>query len=176
MTPTLVLVAAVALAAFLLYVATRPNELRVTREATIAAAPERLFGHIENLAGWQAWSPWEGKDPAMRRTYEGPPNGKGAAYRWDGNKAVGSGRMEITEATPFSRVVIDLRFLKPFESRNTAEFTLVPAGGATRVVWVMHGPAGFLSRLMGVFMDMDRMIGRDFEAGLANLKALAERP
>lgn len=175
MTPILVAAAAAALVAFLFYVATRPGELRVTREATIAAPPERIFGHLENLPAWQAWSPWEGKDPAMQRTYEGPANGRGAAYRWDGNKAVGSGRMEITEATPFSRVVIDLRFLKPFESRNTAEFTLEAAGGSTRVVWVMHGPAGFMSKLMGVFMDMDRMIGRDFEAGLANLKALCEK-
>lgn len=176
MAQILALAAAIALVGFIAYVATRPNELRVTREATIAAPAERIYGHLVNLPGWQAWSPWERKDPAMKRTYEGPESGPGAIYGWEGNKDVGSGRMEVTEATPVSRVVIALHFLKPFEARNTAEFTLTASGSATRVAWVMYGPANFVSKLMGVFMDMDRMIGRDFEAGLANLKALCERP
>ena len=176
MAQILALVAAFALVGFIAYVATRPNELRVTRETTIAAPPERIFGHLANLPGWRAWSPWEKKDPAMKRTFEGPESGVGAVYAWEGNKDVGSGRMEVMQATPASKVVIALHFLKPFEARNTAEFTLEPVGVSTRVTWVMFGPANFLSKLMGVFMNMDRMIGRDFEAGLANLKDLCERP
>ena len=174
MTQILALVAAIAFIGFIAYVATRPNELRVTRETLIAAPPERIFGHLVNLPGWRAWSPWEKKDPAMKRTYEGPESGPGAIYGWEGNKDVGSGRMEVKQATPFSKIVIDLHFLKPFEARNTVEFTLEPKGGATRVVWLMYGPAHFMSKLMGVFMNMDRMIGKDFEAGLANLKKAAE--
>lgn len=175
MTQVLALLAAIALVGFIAYVATRPGELRVTREALIAAPPEILFGHLENLRRWQAWSPWEKKDPAMKRTFEGPESGPGAAYGWEGSKDVGSGRMEVKQATPGSRLVIALHFLKPFEARNTVEFTLEPKGGATRVVWVMYGPANFMSKLMGVFMNMDRMIGKDFEDGLANLKALCEK-
>jgi hypothetical protein len=175
MTQILALVAAIALVGFIAYVATRPNELRVTRETLIAAPPERIFGHLANLPGWRAWSPWEKKDPGMKRTFEGPESGVGAIYRWEGNKDVGSGRMEIQQATADAKVVIDLHFLKPFEARNTAEFILEPVGVSTRVTWVMFGPASFMSKLMGVFMDMDRMIGKDFEAGLANLKALCEK-
>ena len=176
MAQILALVAAIALVGFIAYVATRPNELRVSREATIAAPPERIYAHLANLRGWGPWSPWERKDPGMKRTFEGPESGVGAAYGWEGNKDVGSGRMEVTKATSPSYLAIDLHFLKPFEARNTAEFTLEATGAATRVAWVMFGPANFMSKLMGVFMDMDRMIGRDFEAGLANLKALCEKP
>lgn len=176
MAQILALVAAVVLVGFIAYVASRPGELRVTRRATIAAPPDRIFAQLANLPGWRAWSPWEKKDPAMKRTFAGPESGVGAAYAWEGNKDVGSGRMEITQATPASKVVIALHFLKPFEARNTAEFTLEPEGNGTRVTWEMSGPANFLSKLMGVFMDMDRMIGKDFEEGLANLKALCEQP
>jgi hypothetical protein len=176
MAQILALVAAIALVGFIAYVATRPNELRVSREATIAAPPERIYAHLANLAAWGPWSPWEKKDPGMKRTFEGPESGVGAVYGWEGNKDVGSGRMEVTKATPPSCLAIDLHFLKPFEARNTAEFTLEATGAATRVVWVMFGPANFMSKLMGVFMNMDRMIGSDFEAGLANLKALCEKP
>lgn len=176
MAQVLALVAAIALVGFIAYVATRPDELRVTRAAVIAAPPDRIYAHLANLPGWRAWSPWEKKDPAMKRTFEGPESGVGAAYGWEGNKDVGSGRMQVTQAVPPSKVVIDLHFLKPFEARNTAEFTLAAEGAGTRVTWVMFGPANFVSKLMGVFMDMDRLIGRDFEAGLANLKALCEAP
>ena len=169
-------VAVIAVAGLLAYAATRPDTLRVERSATIAAPAGRIFPHIAELRAWGAWSPWEKKDPAMKRTFEGPDSGKGAIYAWNGNKNVGSGRMEITEAAPPGRIVIRLDFLTPFEAHHTAEFTLEPHNDATRVLWVMHGPQSFLSKLMGIFMNMDRMIGNDFEAGLASLKALAEKP
>jgi len=169
-------VAVVAVVGLLVYAATRPDILRVERSATIAAPAGRIFPHIAELRAWGAWSPWEKKDPAMTRAFEGPASGKGAIYAWSGNKNVGSGRMEITQATPPDRIVIKLDFLTPFEAHHTAEFALEPQGDATRVVWVMHGPQSYFSRLMGIFMNMDRMIGNDFEAGLASLKALAEKP
>ncbi len=116
----------------------------------------------------------EGRDPAMKRTYSGAERGKGAAYAWNGNKNVGSGRMEILEASSPSKIVIKLDFLKPFEAHNIAEFTMLPQGGATNVTWVMQGPAPFMSKLMQVFVNMDRMIGKDFETGLANLRTISE--
>ena len=110
----------------------------------------------------------------MKRTYSGAASGKGAVYAWEGNRNVGSGRMEITEASPSSKVMIQLDFIKPFEGHNITEFTLQPAGGATNVTWTMQGPSPFITKVMGVFINMDKMIGRDFEAGLANLKSVAE--
>ena len=172
----LAVVAVVVVAGLLIIAATRPDTLRVQRSATIAAPAGRIFPHIAELRAWGAWSPWEKKDPAMTRTFEGPASGKGAIYAWSGNKNVGSGRMEITEAVPPGRIVIKLDFLTPFEAHHTAEFTLEPQNDATQVLWVMHGPQSFPSRLMGLFMNMDRMIGNDFEAGLASLKALSEKP
>ena len=111
----------------------------------------------------------------MKRTYSGADSGKGAVYAWDGNKNVGSGRMEILDASSPSKIVIKLDFLKPFEAHNTAEFTMLPQGDATNLTWVMHGPAVFMSKVMQVFMNMDRMIGKDFEIGLSNLKKLTEK-
>jgi len=114
-------------------------------------------------------------DPAMQRTYSGPESGKGSVYEWEGNNKVGKGRMEIIDAPPPSKVAIKLDFLKPFEAHNTAEFTLVPKGDATDVTWAMHGPSPFIAKVMSVFMSMDCMVGKDFEAGLTNLKAAAEQ-
>ena len=111
----------------------------------------------------------------MKRTYSGAASGRGAVYAWDGNKNVGSGRMEILEASAPSKVVIKLDFIKPFEGHNTAEFTMLPQGDATNLTWVMHGPTPFMMKVMHVFINMDRMIGKDFEAGLANLKRLTEK-
>jgi uncharacterized protein YndB with AHSA1/START domain len=181
---TALIVIVVAIAAVLGYAATRPDSFRIQRSALIKAPPERVYGHIADLKAWTAWSPWERKDPAMKRTYHnsasGSPSGKGAAYGWEGNNDVGQGRMEITEAVPPAKIVMDLHFMKPFEARNTTEFTLQPQGGgenaATIVTWAMHGPSPYLSKLMGLFFDMEKMVGPDFEAGLANLKALAEKP
>ena len=168
-------VLAIAIAVVLILAATKPDTLRVQRAAVMKAPPEKVFPLINDFHQWVTWSPWENKDPAMQRTYSGPQSGKGATYAWDGNKNVGAGRMEILEASPPSKIVIKLDFLKPFEGHNTAEFTMLPQGEATEVVWVMHGPAPFMSKVMQVFMNMDGMIGKDFETGLANLKRLTEK-
>jgi len=152
----------------------KSDTFRVVRTASISAPSEKLFALISDFHQWRSWSPWENRDPDLKRSYSGTERGKGAIYAWDGNKNVGSGRMEILEASP-SQVVIKLDFLKPFEAHNQAEFTLTPQAGATSVTWTMHGPAPFMSKVMQVFMNMDRMIGKDFEAGLANLQKVARQ-
>lgn len=162
-------------AGILIYAATRPDTFRVQRSASIKAPPEKIFALINDLRGWSAWSPYEKKDPAMKRTFSGPASGKGAVYEWDGDKNVGKGRMEITEVAPPSKVVIKLDFIKPFEGHNIAEFTMEPKGDNTVVTWAMYGPSAFMMKVMGIFMNMDNMIGNDFAAGLANLKGVAER-
>jgi uncharacterized protein YndB with AHSA1/START domain len=173
----LAVVLAIAIVVVLILAATKPDTLRVQRAAVVKAPPERVFPLINDFHQWTTWSPWENKDPAMKRTYSGAQSGKGAAYAWDGNKNVGSGRMEILEASSPSKIVIKLDFFKPFEGHNTAEFTMLPQGDAatTNISWVMHGPAPFMSKVMQVFMNMDNMIGKDFEIGLANLKRLTEK-
>ena len=172
---TIAVILAIAIAAILVLAATKPNTLRVQRSVGINAPPERIFPLISDFHQWVTWSPYEQKDPAMKRTYSGAERGKGAAYAWDGNKNVGSGRMEILDASAPSKIVIKLDFFKPFEGHNTAEFTMLPQGDGTHVTWVMHGPANFMSRLIQVFMNLDNMIGKDFEAGLANLKTITEK-
>jgi uncharacterized protein YndB with AHSA1/START domain len=166
---------AIAIAVVLILAATKPSSLRVQRAVSIKAPPEEIFPLISDFHQWLTWSPYEQKDPAMKRTYGGAERGKGAVYAWDGDKNVGSGRMEILEATAPQKIVIKLDFFKPFEGHNTAEFTMLPQGDGTHVTWLMHGPANFMSRLIQVFMNLDRMIGRDFEAGLANLKTITEK-
>jgi uncharacterized protein YndB with AHSA1/START domain len=168
-------IVAVAVIAVLAYAATKPDTFRVARSASIKAPPEKIFALISNLRGWGAWSPYEKRDPEMKRTFSSAESGKGAAYAWDGNKNVGAGRMEIIDASPPSRIVIKLDFLRPFEAHNTAEFTMEPKGDSTTVTWAMHGPSLFVGKVMRIFIDMDRMVGKDFEDGLANLKAAAER-
>lgn len=169
------LVVAVAIAAVLIYAATRPDSFRIERSATIKAPPEKIFAQVNELKAWTAWSPWEKIDPALKRTYSGTASGKGAAYAWEGNKDVGSGRMEITESALPSKITIKLDFLKPFEAHNTAEFTFVRQGDATIVTWAMFGPSPYLSKLIGLVFNMDRMVGGQFETGLANLKSIAEK-
>ena len=168
------IVVAVVVAAILVMAALKPPRFRVHRSTVIDATPERIFPLIADFRKWRSWSPWEGLDPDLKRTYEGAETGRGAVYRWDGNKQAGAGRMEITEATPPRRVVIDLAFTRPFEARNTTEFDLAGHGEATEVTWTMHGPQPFMFRVMSVFMSMDKMVGGDFERGLAGLKAVAE--
>jgi len=163
-------VAAVLAAAIL-----QPDSFRVQREATIQAPPAKVFALVDDFRQWPAWSPWEKLDPAMKRTLGGPATGKGATYAWEGNDDVGRGRMEITDSAAPARLAIKLDFIEPFASSNTTEFSFHPAGAGTRVVWVMHGPMPFISKLISVFVSMDRLIGKDFETGLANLKATAER-
>lgn len=161
--------------AILGYAATKPDLFRVERSATIKAPPDRIFALIADLRGWSVWSPYEKKDPDMKRAFNGPESGKGAVYEWDGDKNVGQGRMEIVEAAPPTKIVVKLDFIKPFEGHNTAEFTLVPAGDNTTVTWAMYGPSPYVAKVMGTLFDMDKMIGNDFEAGLANLKTAAEK-
>ncbi len=165
---------ALAIAAVLILASRKPDTLRVQRSAAIHAPPEKIFPLISDFQQWRAWSPYEDRDPNLQRTYSGAASGSGAVYAWQGNKNVGSGRMEILEAPPPRRVIIKLDFLKPFEAHNTAEFTLLPQGDTTNVTWLMHGPAPFMSKVMQVFMNMDNMIGKDFATGLANLKRVAE--
>ena len=169
------LVVLVAVAGLLIYAATKPDEFRVQRSIAIKAPPERIFALIQDLHGWAAWSPYEKKDPAMKRTFSGAQSGKGAIYEWDGNGQVGAGRMEILQASP-QQIVIKLDFLKPFEGHNFAEFTLLPrADSMTSVTWSMYGPSPFVAKIMGTIFNMDKMIGSDFEAGLQSLKATAEK-
>jgi hypothetical protein len=169
------IVLAVAIAIVLILAATKPDGFSVQRAATMKATPEKIFSLINDFHRWGTWSPWENKDPGMKRSYSGADSGRGAIYAWDGNKNVGSGRMEILDASSPSKIVIKLDFFTPFEAHNTAEFTMLPQGDATNLAWVMHGPASFISKLMQVFMNLDKMIGKDFEIGLANLKRLTEK-
>lgn len=169
-----VLVVVVAVAGLLAYAATRPDDFRVQRSIAIKAPPEKIMAAVGDLKGWTAWSPYEKKDPGMKRAYAGAAAGKGAIYEWDGNKEVGHGRMEILDSTP-SRVVIKLDFITPFEAHNTAEFTAVPQGDSTNVTWAMYGPSPYVAKVMQTVMNMDKMIGTDFEAGLQSLKTVAEK-
>lgn len=158
------------LGAVLAYATTRPDSFRVVRRASIPASPEIIAALITDFHRWKDWSPWEKIDPTMKRSYFGPASGVGAAYAWDGTTKVGRGRMEILEVTP-SKVTIKLDFIKPFEAHNIVEFTLAPYGDGTDVTWSMQGPNPFIAKVMSLVVSMDAMVGKDFEAGLANLKA-----
>jgi len=160
--------------AILAYATTRPNAFRIERSTIIQAPQEKVFHLINDFHQWQAWSPWENIDPTMQRTYSGTTQGVGTIYAWEGKGKVGAGRMEITSARPSSVIIIQLDFIKPFEAHNIAEFTLTPQGQNTELTWAMHGPSPYISKLMGVFFNMDRMIGRDFEKGLNSMKLIAE--
>jgi uncharacterized protein YndB with AHSA1/START domain len=175
MLKTILLVLAAGLGLVLLLAAFRPDSFRIERSLVIKAPPEKIYPHLTDFKAWMAWSPWEKKDPALKRTYSGAERGVGSAYAWAGEKA-GEGRMEIAEATPASNVRIKIEFLKPLEASNVVDFTLRPEGDRTVVRWSMHGPQPYLNKLAGLFMDIDRLVGRDFEAGLAALKAVAETP
>lgn len=153
----------------------QPDSFTVQRTTEIKAPPEKIFPFVNDFTQWKTWSPWETKDPAMKRTTSSNTAGKGATYEWEGNKDVGKGRMEIVESTPPSKVGIKLDFMVPFEAHNQAIFTFDTKGAATQVTWTMQGPMPFMSKLFSVFMSMDSMVGKDFEAGLANMKAAAEK-
>jgi uncharacterized protein YndB with AHSA1/START domain len=165
----------IALVTVLVVASRKPDTFRIERSALINASPEAIFALINDFQQWRSWSPWEARDPALKRTYSGAASGKGAVYAWEGNRNVGSGRMEIMDSAAPSKIVIKLDFLKPFEGHNTAEFTLTPDTNATVVNWTMTGPSIFFSKIMQVFMSFDRMIGRDFETGLANLNKLTAK-
>lgn len=163
-----------AIAVVLVLALRQPRAFSVSRSALIDAPAGHIYPLIVDFHRWPAWSPWEHIDPAMKRTYEGPDAGKGAIYAWEGNRQVGAGRMEITDAVAPERVIIDLHFFKPVEGVNVTEFALEPRGNATQVTWTMRGPNRFVSKLMGVFVNMDQMVGSMFEAGLGKLKLQAE--
>jgi len=168
-------VVVVVVAGILIYAATRPDSFRVQRNASIKAPPEKIFALIDDLKAWAAWSPYEKKDPSMKRSFGAVTAGKGATYAWQGDRNVGEGHMEIVEAASPSKVLIKLDFVKPFEAHNNAEFILEPKGDSTLVTWAIYGPSAYVTKVMGLFFNMDTMIGRDFEAGLADLKAAAEK-
>lgn len=165
----------VAILAVLGLAASKPGDFRITREAAINAPPAKVFALINDFHEWSKWSPWEKMDPAMQRTHSGAQSGKGAAYAWSGNKKVGRGRMEIIESTPPSRLGMDIEFMEPFQAKNKVEFTLTPAGGGTKLSWTMSGIRPFMLKLMGLFMNFDQMVGKDFEAGLRAIKEEAEK-
>ena len=169
------LVVVVAVVALLGYAATKPNTFHVARSTLIKAPPERIYALIDDFHAWGAWSPYEKLDPAMTRTYGGPGRGLGATYAWVGNGKAGAGRMEIVRAAAPSQLEVRLDFTKPFKARNMAIFTLEPEGDATRVTWAMEGPSPFMFKVMDAVFGMDKMLGKDFDAGLASLKAQAER-
>lgn len=164
----------VLIAAVLIYAATKPDTFRVQRSISINAPPERILAHINDLTKWGAWSPWEKMDPAMKKTLSDAPQGKGAVCEWNGNNAVGQGRMEILESLPASKILIKLDFLKPFEAHNFAEFIFERNGNSTNVTWAMFGPAPYIAKVISLFMNCDKMVGPQFETGLANMKAVTE--
>ena len=175
MLTTILIIFVVIIAAVLIYAATRPNDFVVSRSASIKAPAEAIFPLINDFRRWPEWSPFEKLDPAMRRTLSGADSGIGAAYAWEGNSKAGKGRMEITASVPFSQVSLKLDFEKPFRANNIVDFSLSPSGDATTVTWAMRGARPLIAKLMGLFMDFDNLIGKDFEAGLDNLRRLAER-
>lgn len=165
---------AVAVSGILIMAAMKPDHFRVERSMSIQASPDRIFARINTMQNWRAWSPWENLDPDMKRTFSGPPSGVGSKYAWEGDKNIGIGSTEITEAVLFSKIALKLDFLKPFEAHNNVEFTLEPKGDATEVTWAMHGPQPFMAKVMSVIFNCDKMVGGQFETGLANLKKVAE--
>ena len=162
--------------ALLLFVATRPDDFRIERRLQIQAAPEKIFPLINDFHEWEAWSPWEKADPAVKRSYSGVNAGKGTVYAWQGNKQLGEGRMEILEAQPHALVRIQINFIKPFAAQNTVEFLIAPNADGTQVSHAMFGHSNFMSKLMGLFFSMDKMVGTKFEEGLQSLKDIAEKP
>ena len=156
------------------YASTRPDSFRVERSANIKAPPDKVFANLQDFKLWANWSPWEKLDPAMARTFSPATSGKGAHYTWAGDK-VGAGRMEFLEVTPSSQLKIKLDFTQPFEAHNVVDFTLKPQGDTTQVTWAMSGPSNLMVKVMHIFMSMDGIVGKDFEKGLADLKALSEK-
>ncbi len=168
------IVAAVLIICVLVFASTRADTFRVQRSTRIKAPPEKIFALINDFHSWGSWSPYEKLDPAMKRTYSGAANGRGAVYEWEGNSSAGAGRMEIIDSNPGSKVTVKLDFSKPFEGHNTAEFRMEPEGDSTNVTWAMFGPSPYIAKVMGLFFNMDTLLGKDFETGLANLKVITE--
>lgn len=174
MSMSILIVVVLLVAGLAVFVASRPDQLRVERSALIQAPPAALFARVNDFHQWPHWSPWARRDPAMQVDYAGAERGVGAIQRWAGNKEVGKGSATILESEPGQRVLIQLEFLEPFRASNLAEFRFTPEAGGTRVTWSMSGRNGFIGKAMGLLFDMDKMVGGDFEQGLASLKALTE--
>jgi hypothetical protein len=164
---------AVLVVLFVVVVSLRPSEFRVGRSATMGAPPDVVFPHVNNLHNWEAWSPWAKLDPAAKTTYEGPLSGVGAVFGWSGNNKIGEGRMTIIESRPNDLVRFRLEFFRPFKGTNTAEFTFEPKGPQTLVTWTMFGPNSFMGKAMGLFINCDKMVGNQFEQGLAQLNSVS---
>ena len=166
--------AIIAIAAILIYAVTRPNAFRIERYTLINASSEAIFAQLNNFHAWEAWSPWEKLDPAVKRTYSGADAGVGAKYAWVGNRELGAGNMEIIASTLNTSLIITIEFLVPFKAINTIEFNLTEEGSATKVTEAMYGPSPFVSKLMGLVFSMDKMVGSKFDEGLAAIKAIVE--
>jgi uncharacterized protein YndB with AHSA1/START domain len=176
MVKEIIIIAAVLFAALLFFAATKPDVFRIYRTVSIKASPDRIFALINDFHNWEAWSPYEKMDPEMKRILSGTPRGKGAVYEWESTDGkAGTGRMEIIESSPPSKIAIQLDLVKPFESLCTLEFILGANGDETEVTWVMHGANPYIGKIMEIFYDRESMVGKDFEEGLANLKTIAER-
>lgn len=170
----IVLAVVVIIAVILIYAASKPDSFHVERSLNIKAPPEKIFPLINDFHLWNDWTPYN-KDPAMKKTFNGNDKGVGAAYAWEGNKEVGKGEISITSATPPNKIGLDLHMIEPFEGRNVVVFTLNTTGDATQVTWGMDGKQNFIVKVMGLFFSMNKMVGKDFEVGLAKLKTVAEK-
>jgi len=176
MTKKIAIAFVLVVAAVLLFAATRPDRFRVERSLDIKAPATKIYPYMSDFHKGDLWSPYEKKDPAMKRTFSGPENGKGAVYEFNGStKSVGKGRLEIIDAVPPTKVVLTLDMIEPMKGHNIVEYTLKPEGDSTKVTWAMEGQNTYLTKVICLFISVDKMVGQDFEAGLANLKALAEK-
>jgi len=172
---TILLIFGTGVAVFLGVVALQPSEFRITRSTTIAAPAEEVFAQVNDFHNWEAWSPWAKLDPTAKSTFEGPPSGTGAVFKWSGNEQIGEGTMTLTESRPTDLVAVKLEFVKPFAGTSTAEFTFQSQGEKkTFVTWSMSGHNDFLSKAVCLFMNMDKTLGGQFEQGLASMKSVVE--
>ena len=170
----IVIVVVVLVVVFVCIVALQPTRYHIERSATMNASAPVVFAHVNDFHKWEAWSPWAKMDPAMKQSYEGATSGTGAVYSWAGNSQVGEGRMTITDSHPSDLIKIKLEFIKPFAATNATDFTFKPQGNQTTVTWTLDGNNNFMGKAFGLFMNMDKMVGGDFEKGLAQMKAVSE--
>ena len=176
MLKTILISLAVIVIVLAVIVALQPSEFRVARSTTISASPATVFAQVNDFHKWEAWNPWGKIDPAMKQAYAGAPAGSGAIYTWAGNNEVGEGRMTITESRPNDLILVKLEFFKPFSGNSLAEFTFKPEGNQTVVTWSMSGQNNFIAKAMCMVMNMDKMVGGEFEKGLASIKSIVETP
>jgi Polyketide cyclase / dehydrase and lipid transport len=172
---TALIIIAIVIVAFLVIASMRPSTFSLQRSINVNASPEKIFPHLNDFKNWGAWSPWDKMDPDLKRTFSGSASGEGAKYSWIGNNKVGEGSMEITKSVLNANVELNLNFLKPFKASNVTEFKITPNGNTTNVNWEMRGPLNLFMKIMHMFMNMDKMVGKDFEKGLTNLKSIVER-